>query len=124
MGTVFYFLFFPTNFDAQFSLLGSQLETAGIDREIFNPLQIIIVQTVVAMLISPALNLNAAFGEKFGWRAYLLPNLVEYGKCKALLLSSLIWGVWHWPVVLMGHNYGLTYTGAWQLPSGLRSRSA
>jgi membrane protease YdiL (CAAX protease family) len=25
---------------------------------------------------------------------------------------GLIWGVWHWPVILMGHNYGLDYPGA------------
>jgi membrane protease YdiL (CAAX protease family) len=25
---------------------------------------------------------------------------------------GLIWGVWHWPAILMGHNYGLDYPGA------------
>jgi hypothetical protein len=25
---------------------------------------------------------------------------------------GLIWGVWHWPVIAMGHNYGLEYPGA------------
>jgi membrane protease YdiL (CAAX protease family) len=24
----------------------------------------------------------------------------------------VIWGVWHWPVILMGYNYGLDYFGA------------
>jgi membrane protease YdiL (CAAX protease family) len=34
------------------------------------------------------------------------------GGRKAMLLIGLIWGVWHWPVILMGHNYGLAYPGA------------
>jgi uncharacterized protein len=34
------------------------------------------------------------------------------GGRKAMLLMGLIWGVWHWPIILMGHNYGLDYPGA------------
>ena len=29
-----------------------------------------------------------------------------------LLLSGLIWGLWHAPVIALGHNYGLAYSGA------------
>jgi membrane protease YdiL (CAAX protease family) len=54
----------------------------------------------------------ATFGEEFGWRAYLQPKLMPLGKRKAMLWMGLIWGVWHWPVILMGHNYGLDYPGA------------
>ena len=25
---------------------------------------------------------------------------------------GIIWGVWHWPIIAMGHNYGLDYPGA------------
>jgi membrane protease YdiL (CAAX protease family) len=54
----------------------------------------------------------ATFGEEFGWRAYLQPKLLPLGERKAMLWMGLIWGVWHWPVILMGHNYGLDYPGA------------
>ena len=64
------------------------------------------------MLISPLLNTIPTFGEEFGWRGYLLPKLMPIGERKAVLLVGLIWGVWHWPVILMGHNYGLDYFGA------------
>src|SRR4030042_5224477 len=34
------------------------------------------------------------------------------GRRRAVLLLGLIWGMWHWPVISMGHNYGLDYPGA------------
>ena len=63
------------------------------------------------MLFRSPINAPATFGEEFGWRGFLLPALLPLGKRKALLLSSAIWGVWHWPLVWMGHNYGLDYWG-------------
>jgi membrane protease YdiL (CAAX protease family) len=34
------------------------------------------------------------------------------GVKKALIISGIIWGVWHWPVIAMGYNYGSGYFGA------------
>jgi len=34
------------------------------------------------------------------------------GGRKAILLTGVIWGVWHWPVIFMGYNYGFDYFGA------------
>ena len=34
------------------------------------------------------------------------------GGRKAVLLTGLIWGVWHWPIIFMGYNYGSNYFGA------------
>ena len=63
------------------------------------------------MLISPIANFLATFGEEFGWRGYLLPKLMPLGGRKAMLLIGLIWGVWHWPVIFMGYEYGFKYPG-------------
>lgn len=112
LGTALFFLIFPTFYDAQLTLISSQLEAAGMGNGQPSTLQVILMQTVGAILISPLINMIATFGEEFGWRAYLLPMLTTtMGTRRALILSSLIWGVWHWPVVLMGHNYGLNYWG-------------
>ena len=43
--------------------------------------------------------------EELGWRGYLLPKLMPLGKPKAYLLMGLIWGMWHWPLVLAGFMY-------------------
>ena len=108
LGSALFFVLLPNYFDPTMDMIKSQL---GNGFDIANTIQFIIMQTVIAALISPLINVFATFGEEFGWRAYLLPKLAAFGTRKALIFSSLIWGVWHWPVVLMGHNYGLDYWG-------------
>lgn len=110
-GAALFFLVFPASFDPKLSILSSQLQAAGVPTGTINPFQFILGQIIVALLAGPLLNLLATFGEEFGWRAFLVPALARYGRKKALIISGLIWGVWHWPVVMMGHNYGLDYPG-------------
>jgi len=44
-----------------------------------------------------------AFFEEVGWRAWLLPRLVERMSARrAVVLTSLIWAAWHIPFVLSG----------------------
>jgi membrane protease YdiL (CAAX protease family) len=111
LGAAIFFLVFPDTFDSSLDILKSQLSASGSSADLINPWQIVILQTLAAFLIAPLLNAIATFGEEFGWRAYLLPKLRSLGDRKALLLSGVIWGVWHWPVIAMGHNYGLDYPG-------------
>ena len=57
------------------------------------------------MLIGPVLNAIPALGEEWGWRGYLLPRLTgTRGVVAGLLLSGVIWGLWHAPLTLLGHN--------------------
>jgi len=110
-GAALFFLLRPGSFDPQLTMLTNQLKSAGVSGELINTVQFILGQTVAAFLLAPILNLVATFGEEFGWRAFLVPALTKFGNKKALLLSGIIWGVWHWPVIMMGHNYGLDYPG-------------
>jgi membrane protease YdiL (CAAX protease family) len=57
---------------------------------------------VYALVITPL-----TFGEEWGWRGYLLPNLLPLGQWPALLLTGAIWGFWHAPLILLGFNYPL-----------------
>lgn len=51
------------------------------------------------------------FGEEYGWRAYLTPKLeAVMNKPTALIVSGIIWGMWHAPIVYMGHNFGTSYS--------------
>ena len=45
------------------------------------------------------------FGEEFGWRGYLLMRLLPLGRARAMVLTGAIWGLWHAPSILQGHNY-------------------
>ncbi len=110
-----YFLVFPGNFDASFSLtreLLAEVETRTGQPAPFSPAVFLIVQFFQALLLAPLLNLVNIFGEEFGWRGYLQPKLIPLGFPKAMLWMGLIWGLWHWPLVAMGHAYGLEYRGA------------
>lgn len=53
-----------------------------------------------------------AFGEEFGWRAYLMPKLMGLcGKPEAMVIGGIIWGLWHAPLTVCGHNFGVDYPG-------------
>jgi membrane protease YdiL (CAAX protease family) len=114
-GAVVYFLLFPQHFDESLGVL-SNLISANLPPEIdpttLNPWTIAVLQTIQAVLIAPLVNSPATFGEEFGWRGYLQPKLMPLGGRIAMLWMGLIWGVWHAPIIMMGHNFGLEYPGA------------
>ncbi|MFF3439714.1 CPBP family intramembrane glutamic endopeptidase [Streptosporangium sp. NPDC002721] len=72
------------------------------------------VQAVSMLLVAPLINSVAAFGEEWGWRGWLLPRLMPLGTRWALLVSGVIWGLWHFPLTLRGYNY--PELGAWAAP--------
>jgi membrane protease YdiL (CAAX protease family) len=47
-----------------------------------------------------------AFGEEYGWRGVLMDELEPIGPMKANLLTGIMWGLWHAPMILLGFNYG------------------
>ncbi len=59
------------------------------------------------VLLLAALTVNAltAFGEEFGWRGYLVWELAPLGFWKASFLIGAVWGLWHTPGLVAGHNY-------------------
>ena len=111
LGAALFFLLFPGYYDPELGALTQQLEAAG-STTTASPWLIVVSQALQAMLIAPLLNAVSTFGEEFGWRGYLQPKLMPLGGRKAVLLTGVIWGIWHWPVILMGYNYGLDYFGA------------
>ena len=66
----------------------------------------------VLMLMAPLLNIIPCFGEEWGWRGYLLPKVAQRMKfIPTVLLTGFIWGIWHAPIIVAGHNYGMSYPG-------------
>lgn len=81
-------------------------ERLGIPAEaVGDPAEVVLTVAINSLTWAPLINTVFGFGEEFGWRGYLLPRLLPLGTWSALLWSGVIWGVWHAPIVAMGHNY-------------------
>jgi membrane protease YdiL (CAAX protease family) len=111
LGLVVYFLIFPAQFDPAVTQLSEQVQAMNGGASV-NMRLVIISQVLQAFLLAPLLNAIPTFGEEFGWRGYLQPKLMQCDKRKGLLITNIIWGIWHWPIILMGYNYGTQYVGA------------
>lgn len=62
------------------------------------------VNLVLGLLL---INPLAALGEEIGWRGWLHTALLPLGQVRAVVLTGVIWGLWHAPVMLLGYNYPL-----------------
>lgn len=114
LGSVVYFLIFPSAFDKNCGYMQASLEAAGTSATAYPmPLStLMIVQAVQALLLGPILNFFTCFGEEWGWRGYLLPKMSEkLPPISMLLVNGVIWGLWHAPLTAIGHNYGVGYPG-------------
>ncbi len=113
IGAVIYFLIFPGEYDSQMNNAIKIYADQGMQ---FTTQQLrisTISQLVTAVVIAPVLNFITCFGEEWGWRGYLVPKLSERMSFAPMaLISGLIWGLWHAPLIAMGHNYGTDYSGA------------
>ena len=66
------------------------------------PLLLILLQGLIAGI---TINALVAFGEELGWRGFLVYQFREMNLLKAAVVIGVIWGFWHTPLILMGHNY-------------------
>jgi membrane protease YdiL (CAAX protease family) len=91
-----------------FSGFAEQLAAAGVDPSAL-PLGTVVLTQLIAVPFAAVIpNALLAFGEEVGWRGWLLAALRPWGTWPALLFSGVIWGLWHAPVTLLGHNFGRT----------------
>ena len=67
-----------------------------------HPIWLALLQGLIA---GTTINAIAGFGEELGWRGFLLKSFRDMNFLKASIIIGFIWGVWHSPLILMGHNY-------------------
>lgn len=109
IGAGLYFAAFPTHLAAD-PLVAFTSMAAPVVNRLGVPLTAFVI--VVLSVLGSVIGALVVIGEEFGWRAYLLPKLVPLGKRRAAVLTGVIWGVWHWPYIGLGMNFGLEYPGA------------
>jgi membrane protease YdiL (CAAX protease family) len=107
LGAALFFALFPQFFDPTLSNVSDILGTGAqsTDKRPIGPQQLVLITAIAALTVNTAVNCIATFGEEFGWRGYLLPKLLPLGGRRAVVAVGVIWGVWHWPIILMGYNY-------------------
>lgn len=104
LGGLFTLLFGIAQLDLEFTAIRAALASVAGAGNV-PPGLIIAIQIAIAILVAPFINILFALGEELGWRGFLLPQLMPLGQWKAILLSGVIWGLWHAPVIAQGHNY-------------------
>ncbi|QYH36850.1 CPBP family intramembrane glutamic endopeptidase [Salinibacterium sp. M195] len=85
-------------------MLDGQLEALG-QAPLPVPIGLLVAAQFANVLVGAVINTIPALGEELGWRGWLLPKLLPLGIVPALLISGVIWGLWHAPLVLLGYNY-------------------
>ena len=121
VGAALFYLLFPQSFDRNLSQVLKLVE--GTASEEWNPWLVWVTVLMTNLVISIPIRAVPALGEEFGWRAYLLPKLVERfsgpehasdsaeapelagGARKATLLIGVIHSVWHWPLIIMAMKF-------------------
>ena len=71
----------------------------------FSPYIVLVIILVSGIIAAFTINLPFMFGEELGWRGLLLRETQQMGFIKSNLFIGFVWGVWHAPLILMGHNY-------------------
>lgn len=130
-GGLIFYLLFPQWFGLNLSAVSKLAESSPLTA-MASPWVFLLMITISLIFISVPINTVLSMGEEFGWRAYLLPKLMlrftrpgyvdddPAGGCsdaikstgdfsaasarKAALLTGIIHGVWHWPLILMTTN--------------------
>ena len=109
-----YFLVLPQDFDPSMSafVASTQQQAAATGSELpaDTVTMMLLAQLPFAVFLAPVLNIFTTFGEEWGWRGYLVPKVSTHLRIvPTLLITGVIWGLWHALLTVIGHNYGTGY---------------
>ena len=97
---------FSANYEGLLSSLPAEQATLVAEQlSKFPPVVFLLINLVQAIIAGYTINAFFAFGEELGWRGYLLKALKGKKFLSVSLITGFIWGLWHFPLILIGHNY-------------------
>jgi membrane protease YdiL (CAAX protease family) len=59
----------------------------------------------IQLLVTTLIATPILWGEEFGWRSYLQLRLFSERPLLAAVATGLIWGAWHYPLLIRGYNF-------------------
>ncbi len=83
----------------------SKINIDKVDIPDIPPKLLFIAMLAQGIIGGSTISLPFMFGEEFGWRGLMLTETRSLGFLKANAFIGFVWGVWHLPVILLGHNY-------------------
>ncbi len=69
-----------------------------------SPLLVFVIMFALSTLVWVFPQTLVAAGEEIGWRGYMLTRLIDAGVPRPILVSGVIWGLWHMPIVFNPGN--------------------
>lgn len=80
-------------------------EQMGIVGMMMKPAFMTVITIISGLFAGATINALYAFGEEYGWRNYLVAALKGKKFVFAAIFIGIVWGLWHFPLILLGHNY-------------------
>ena len=110
-GCFAYYIIFPGDYSPEMEYIIKTYEKQGLSGITPEGMRLqALSQAITSILIAPILNCVTCFGEEWGWRGYLLPRLRDkLASAPLMIVMGVIWGLWHAPLIVAGHNYGYDY---------------
>jgi membrane protease YdiL (CAAX protease family) len=69
------------------------------------PIHPVWIALIQGLIFGITINAIPAFGEEIGWRGFLQKELSYMNFWRSSTIIGVIWGIWHAPLILQGHNY-------------------
>jgi uncharacterized protein len=69
------------------------------------PVAIFVLSFIQGSIAGFTVSLPFTFGEELGWRGLLLRETQAWGFLRSNLFIGVVWGLWHAPLIVQGHNY-------------------
>jgi membrane protease YdiL (CAAX protease family) len=66
------------------------------------PVLVFVINIALAATVVTIFSVRTAAGEEIGWRGFMLTRLIDAGVPMPVLVSGVIWGLWHVPLILGG----------------------
>lgn len=98
-------LFPPMRFSTETPILQDALAQMSQSIPDIDAYKLLAITIVSGLSAGITINALFAFGEEIAWRGWLLKQFKGVTFLKASLIIGVFWGIWHAPLIAMGHNY-------------------